>query len=108
MEVSILFLLFFFSADYKNVNWHFERPSKPTSRIHDDFIPFNNEVMMKDVQRPMPHNRGYRGNWSYPTPFPQEIPSPKWGLYNPPHYQEPTRLNYFPPIRYDGHQQRMQ
>ncbi|KAK3774026.1 hypothetical protein RRG08_030108 [Elysia crispata] len=95
-------------ADYKNVNWHFERPSKPTSRIHDDFIPFNNEVMMKDVQRPMPHNRGYRGNWSYPTPFPQEIPSPKWGLYNPPHYQEPTRLNYFPPIRYDGHQQRMQ
>lgn len=76
--------------------------------MHDDFVPFNNEVIMKDVQRSMPHNKGFNYNWSYPKPFPQEVPTPKWGLYNPPHYQEPTRLNHFPPIRYDGHQPRMQ
>jgi len=95
-------------ADYKAVNWHWERPSKPTSRVHDDFLPYNNEVIMKDVQKPMSHNKGYSGNWSYPVPFPQEIPTPKWGLFNPPDYQEPTRSNNFPPIRYDGLQARMQ
>uniref|UniRef100_A0A2C9LLD5 Uncharacterized protein n=1 Tax=Biomphalaria glabrata TaxID=6526 RepID=A0A2C9LLD5_BIOGL len=95
-------------ADYKNVNWHWEQPSKPTSRKHDDFVPFNNEVKMKEVQKAMPHNKGLQGSWSYAVPFPQEIPTPKWGLFNPPNYQEPTRLNHFPPIRYDGHQARMQ
>ncbi|VDI30605.1 uncharacterized protein LOC143075339 isoform X2 [Mytilus galloprovincialis] len=90
-------------VDYKNINWHYERPSKPTSRVHDDFIPNNNEVMHKAVQRPMPHNKAYMGTFSYPRPFPMEIPPPKWGLYNPPNYEEPARFDHFPPLRYNGY-----
>ncbi|XP_071110982.1 uncharacterized protein [Haliotis cracherodii] len=90
-------------ADYKNINWHNERPSKPTARTHDDFVPYTNEVMMKDVIKPMPHNKGFQGTVTFPKPFPMEVPAPKWGLYHPPHYEEPTRLNHFPPVRYSGY-----
>ena len=90
-------------VDYKNINWHYERPSKPTSRVHDDFIPNNNEVIHKDVQKAMPHNKAYMGSFSYPRPFPMEIPPPKWGLYSAPNYEEPSRFNHFPPLRYDGY-----
>ena len=89
--------------DYKNINWSYELPSKPTSRIHDGFTPYENDVIMKDTLPAMPHNRSYQGSFSYPKPFPQEIPTPKWGLYNPPHYQEPGRLNNYPPVKYDGY-----
>ncbi|XP_076106841.1 uncharacterized protein LOC143075339 isoform X1 [Mytilus galloprovincialis] len=99
---NIIFFIIF-SVDYKNINWHYERPSKPTSRVHDDFIPNNNEVMHKAVQRPMPHNKAYMGTFSYPRPFPMEIPPPKWGLYNPPNYEEPARFDHFPPLRYNGY-----
>ena len=92
-----------FSVDYKNVNWHYERPSKPTSRTHDDFIPRENDVMMKEVIVPMPHNKHYQGSFSYPRPYPMEIPMPKWGIYAPPHYEEPVRFDHFPPIKYHGY-----
>ncbi|KAL8597190.1 hypothetical protein ACOMHN_022237 [Nucella lapillus] len=90
-------------ADYKNVNWHYERPSKPTSRSHDAFTPYENDVIMKDTLPAMPHNRSFQGKFSCPKPFPQEIPTPKWGLYNPPHYQEPGRLDNYPPVQYNGY-----
>lgn len=90
-------------ADYKKVNWHYERPSKPTSRTHDDFISHTNEVMQKDVLRPMSHNKSYQGRFTFKEPYPMEIPMSKWGLYNPPHYDEPIRVNHFPPIKYDGY-----
>ncbi|OWF48248.1 uncharacterized protein LOC110453316 [Mizuhopecten yessoensis] len=90
-------------SDYKKVNWHYERPSKPTSRTHDDFISYTNEVMQKDVLRPMSHNKSYQGRFTFKQPYPMEVPMPKWGLYNPPHYEEPIRNDHFPPIKYDGY-----
>ncbi|XP_045171620.1 uncharacterized protein LOC123533806 [Mercenaria mercenaria] len=92
-------------ADYKNINWVYEYPSKPTSRVHDDFISVTNEVMQKDMLKPMPPNRAYSGCTTHPKPdpIPKEVPVPKWGLYNPPHYEEPIRYNHFPPIKYNGY-----
>ncbi|CAG5136278.1 unnamed protein product [Candidula unifasciata] len=94
-------------ANNKNKNWHWEQPSKPTSRQYAS-IPGDNEPTLKVGQKLFPHNRGYHGNLSYPQPFPQEVPTPKWGLYHPGHYQEPTRLNHFPPIHHEGYQKRDQ
>jgi hypothetical protein len=39
------------------------------------------------------------GHTGKPQKIPMSVPMPKWGLYNPPHYEEPIRLNSFPPIR---------
>lgn len=58
---------------------------------------------MKDVQKAMPHSKHYLGQFSYPKPYPMEVPPPKWGLYNPPNYEEPARFNHFPPIKYNGY-----
>lgn len=96
-------MTFSFPVDYKNVNWHYERPSKPTSRTHDGFVPYENDVIMKETLPQMPHNRSYKESFSYQKPFPQEVPKPKWGLYNPPHYQEPARFNSYPPFKYNGY-----
>ncbi|KAK6192720.1 hypothetical protein SNE40_004144 [Patella caerulea] len=90
-------------VDYKNINWHYEQPSKPTSRNMDDFVPIKPDVQMKDVLKPMPPNRSFKGHTSYPKPFPYEIPMPNWGLYHPDHYKDPVILNHFPPIRYNGY-----
>lgn len=54
-------------SDYKCINWHYERPSKPTSRVHDHFIPRENDVMMKDVQKAMPHSKHYLGSLVTPS-----------------------------------------
>jgi len=90
-------------VDYKNINWHYERPSKPTSRTHDAFTPYENDVIMKETLPAMSHNKGFRGSFSYPKPFPQEIPTPKWGLYNPPVYTQPLREDHYPPVQYHGY-----
>ena len=96
---------FFIAADYKNINWAYEYPSKPTSRINDDFISVTNEVIQKDTLKPIPHNKAYQGCNTFPSPdhIPKEVPVPKWGLYHPPNYEEPIRYNHFPPIKYNGY-----
>ncbi|KAL5016543.1 hypothetical protein ScPMuIL_006132 [Solemya velum] len=90
-------------ADYKNINWSYEYPSKPTSRTHDHFVSYTNEVKQKDTLKPLPHNKSYRGRFTYPSPFPMEVPMPKWGLYHTQKCEEPIRLDHFPPIKYDGY-----
>lgn len=102
---NIICILVFISADYKNINWAYEYPSKPTSRINDDFISVTNEVMQKDTLKPIAHNRSYTGSNTFPKPdhIPKEVPVPKWGLYHPPNYEEPIRYNHFPPIKYNGY-----
>jgi hypothetical protein len=61
--------------------------------------------MQKDMLKPLPPNRYYAGGMTHPKPdpIPKEVPVPKWGLYNPPHYEEPIRYNHFPPIKYNGY-----
>ncbi|BFZ18842.1 hypothetical protein BsWGS_21881 [Bradybaena similaris] len=93
-------------GNYKTNNWHWERPSKPTSR--QPTVMSCGDHIVEGTQKPFPHNRGYHGTFSYPNPFPQEVPTPKWGLYHPGHYEEPTRFNHFPPIHHDGLQRRDQ
>lgn len=84
------------------MNWHYDLASKPNSRHHDIFVSNTNEILQKDTAKAMPPNRAYRGSVEYPKPFPAEIPAPKWGLYNPHHYEEPTRFTHFPPIKHTG------
>lgn len=81
-------------ADTKERLWHWERPYKPT------------EKTAYGISRdsPRPWQRGYQ---AVPHDVEGQVPMPRWGLYNPPHYEEPNRVEPLPPIHPDQKHLRM-
>ena len=54
---------------------------------------------MKIFQEPQPVQRGtYQG---FPHAIQGQVAMPKHGLYHPPHYQEPSRVEPLPPLHLD-------
>ena len=68
--------------------WHYERPQKPTEK----------QVYGLYRDPPRPWQRGYQ---AVPHNIEGQVQMPKHGLYNPPHYQEPGRVEPLPPLHID-------
>ena len=68
--------------------WPWELTSKPT------------EKRAYGIKResPRPWQRGYQ---AVPHDIEGQVQMPRHGLYNPPHYQEPGRVEPLPPINVD-------
>ncbi|GAB1607920.1 hypothetical protein Ahia01_001075900 [Argonauta hians] len=85
-------------ANYKAINFQYDRPFKPTSRPHDNFISVSGEVMPKrGTSQPIPQYP-YEGPWftSYVNKVGQ--PQPHWGKYHPPSYSDAFKQLHLPNI----------
>ncbi|CAE1312046.1 unnamed protein product [Acanthosepion pharaonis] len=89
-------------TNYKAMNYHYERPLKPTSRTHDNFVSVSGEVMPKKTTEPMPPNRSFSAQPLLLGVTDGDIPAPNWGRYHPDFYGDPYRLQSLPPIRSGG------
>ena len=76
------------SADTIERLWPWELTSRPTEK----------KVYGLTQEKPQPVQRGYQAQ---PHTIDGQIPMPKWGLYNPPHYEEPSRVAPLPSIHVD-------
>lgn len=94
--------LFFITANYKAMNYHYERPFKPTSRLHDQFVSISGEVMPKETSVPMPTMQFFTGKTNLSLVNDVGLPKPKWGQFNPGYYGDPYQHLHLPPLKLGG------
>ena len=74
-------------ADTKVRLWDWEKASRPTEK----------RAFGLTKETPQPVQRGY---FAFPHKPEGQVEVPKWGLYNPPHYQEPGRVEPLPDVHF--------
>ncbi|XP_014786231.1 uncharacterized protein LOC106880688 [Octopus bimaculoides] len=89
-------------ANYKAMNYHYERPSKPTSRLHDQFVSISGEVMPKETSVPMPTMQFFTGSSNLSLVNDVGLQKPKWGQFNPDYYGDPYEHLHLPPLKLGG------
>ena len=75
------------AGDTKERLWDWEKASRPTEK----------KAFGLTQTIPQPVQRGY---FAFPHKVEGQVEVPKWGLYNPPHYQEPSRVEPLPPVHF--------
>ena len=75
-------------GDTKERLWPWELTSRPTEK----------KAYGISRESPRPVQRGYQ---AVPHDITGQVQMPKWGLYHPPHYAEPSRVEPLPPLHGD-------
>ena len=76
------------SADTTERLWPWELTSKPTEKSAFG--------IRRESPRPV-----QRGHQATPHDIEGQVQMPKWGLYHPHHYEEPSRVEPLPPLHVD-------